>query len=251
MSDRPPPQAHSYNEDEVIATLTAFYKFFLTLPWPTPPTLLSPPPDGWAHITPGNFAWLGKNATVLSLLRRLPYIRQENYDEVVVDFETYPADYRRPYYLAPHDVARDGNPYEVPETGHGGVPFPPWVVPLTYGKNKGKYWMLDTTDGTVTNYEVTACNDAVFADDDPRAWRNACVEPGSARPLAEVVDHLRKEYEGLVIVNLPRWGAPFIWTEGVEGFSEVQDIMRHFGWPADFDREGCRDALIAWQSQQD
>ncbi|KAK3333067.1 hypothetical protein B0T19DRAFT_439866 [Cercophora scortea] len=247
MSNPPPPPPpatnSSYNQEEVIATLTSFYKFLLTLPWPTPPTLLFPPSDGWAHITPENFAWLNKNDTVLSLLRHLPYIRQENYNEVVVDFETYPADYRRAYFLTPYDLARDGNPYEVP----GRVSFPPWVVPLTYGKGKGKFWMLDTSDGTVIYFEVSTRDDSVFADDDPRAWRNECADPASARPLAEVIESLRKEYEDLVIVNLPRWGKPFIWTEG-----EVQDIMRRFGWPtADFDREGCRDALVAWQSEQD
>lgn len=140
----------SFDPGKIIAALGDFYTFLAKLPWIEPADVLSPPPGGWPNITRENFACLGKNDEVIELLRHLPYIRMDGkglYErDYALAYSTFPCDYRRSYFQKPN-FTEDAQPWEVPETDGGRFSFPPWVVPLTYGKNHGDYLMLDTTDG--------------------------------------------------------------------------------------------------------
>lgn len=133
----------TYDREAVIATVTDFYQFLATLPYIEPADVLYPPPGGWPNINAENFAGLGKTEQVIALLKHLPYIRMDGNHEYMVAPETFPCDYRRDYFQSPAVFADGRGPWDVPV----GFSFPPWVVPLTYGKNHGDYLMLDTTDG--------------------------------------------------------------------------------------------------------
>jgi hypothetical protein len=137
----------SYDREEVIATITDFYQFLSKLPWIKPEDVLYPPKEGWPNITEENFSFLSKNSEVITLLKHLPYIRMDGKTEYMVAPQTFPCDYRRDYFQSPAFV-KGRPPYEVTEPDE--FEFPPWVVGLTYGKNKGDYLMLDTCDGEFT-----------------------------------------------------------------------------------------------------
>jgi hypothetical protein len=73
-----------------------------------------------------------------------------NNHEYMIAPQTYPCDYWRDYFQSP-TFTKLRPPYEVPY----GFEYPPWVVPLTYGKNDGSYLMLDTIDGkAIEDFEI-------------------------------------------------------------------------------------------------
>lgn len=132
----------TYDREAIIAVVADFYQFLAKLPYIESADILYPPEGGWPNITQENFACLGKNEEVIELLKLLPYIRMDGSHEYLVAPETSPCDYRRDYFQSP-SFAEGRGPWDVPV----GFEFPPWVIPLTYGKNHGDYLMLDTTDG--------------------------------------------------------------------------------------------------------
>ncbi|KAI1080830.1 hypothetical protein F5B20DRAFT_95990 [Whalleya microplaca] len=237
-----------YSQAETVATLTDFYQCLSKLPWVELDDILYPPEEGWPNITNETFGFLAKNEDVISLLRHLPYIRQDGQgkgEQYVIAHNTFPCDYRRDYFRNPSF----GNltPWDVPETGDRDG-FPPWVVPLAYGKNHGDYLMFDTTDGTVTRYQVTGGGyPPEYAADDPRSWRNEC-EPGS-EPLAELLSKWKAKHESLEWIGFTRAGWPHIWDDGDEELAELQEIIQSHGWPDGFKRDECKRALAEWERQ--
>jgi hypothetical protein len=132
-------------QTEVVTALQTFYSFLARLPWLEPSDILEPPADGWPNISCDNFAPLGKNRTVIDLLKHLPYLRMDGpFERYTLIWSTYPCDYRRDYFQV---VAPGIDCWEIPDTSERDQNFPEWVVPLTYGKVHGQYIMLDTTDG--------------------------------------------------------------------------------------------------------
>ncbi|KAF3806044.1 hypothetical protein GCG54_00004369 [Colletotrichum gloeosporioides] len=76
----------SYSRDEVVAELSSYYEFLTRIFLP-PSVVRYPPEGGWEHI---NRDWmktfaLGKNDTVIDLMRHIPYIRRDEVD----DFEPW------------------------------------------------------------------------------------------------------------------------------------------------------------------
>ncbi|KAK1843719.1 hypothetical protein CCHR01_13676 [Colletotrichum chrysophilum] len=76
----------SYSRDEVVAELSSYYEFLTRIFLP-PSVVRYPLEGGWQHI---NRDWmntfaLGKNDTVLDLMRHIPYIRRDEID----DFEPW------------------------------------------------------------------------------------------------------------------------------------------------------------------
>jgi hypothetical protein len=149
MSLPPDPRVGAtsqYDREEVIAVVTEFYQFLAKLPYIEPADVLFPPASGWSNINHQNFAGLGKSEEVIELLKRLPYIDMSGHEYLIAP-NTYPCDYRREPFQSPVTTKSTG--WYVPI----GSEFPPWVVPLTYGKRDGTYLMLDTTDGKFRTLE--------------------------------------------------------------------------------------------------
>lgn len=60
--------------------------------------------------------------------------------------------------------------------------------------------------------------DTAFPVDDPRSWRNECVNPAEPRLLADILDAWKAEYVSLRWIGFPRSGFPHIWIENDAGF---------------------------------
>lgn len=129
-----------YNQEAVIAAVTDFYQFLTKMPYIDASEVLYPPTGGWPNINEENFAALGKSKKVIQLLKHLPYIKMAGHEYVVAP-DTHPCDYRGKTFQS--GLTKESAGFYIPV----GCDFPPWVVPLTYGKRDGSYLMLDTTDG--------------------------------------------------------------------------------------------------------
>ena len=69
----------SYDQDLIVRELTSLYQL-LTRVHIAPSELLLPPDGGWPALTPQYLRPMGKTARVNELIRHLPYIRREQYD---------------------------------------------------------------------------------------------------------------------------------------------------------------------------
>jgi hypothetical protein len=85
--------AMPYNHDEVVASMTEFYNFLTTHLHFNPSELKTPPPAGWAHISPPLFPHQSKSNTVIDLLHHLPYLPGGNTQEKWIYDHTVCADY--------------------------------------------------------------------------------------------------------------------------------------------------------------
>ncbi|KAN0113112.1 hypothetical protein V8E51_006063 [Hyaloscypha variabilis] len=200
------------------------------------------------NITKEKFACLGRSDEVIALLKRLPYIKMNNNYEYMIAPQTYQCDYRRNHFQSPA-FTNSRPPYEIPY----GFEYPPWVVPSTYGKNDGSYLMLDTTDGTVTDYRVTGGGyPPDYEDGDPRSWRNECED--RTLKLEDFLNEWKAKHQTITWMGLTL-GHPEIWwidyrsdPQKTTEFREIQEIIHANGWPVDFNREECKQVLENWNA---
>jgi hypothetical protein len=65
--------------DQLIAIISDFYVFLTKLHIPSS-ALKFPPPDGWPNITPETMKESNKSPMVIDLIKHLPYIEEDDYD---------------------------------------------------------------------------------------------------------------------------------------------------------------------------
>lgn len=102
--------------------------------------------------------------------------------------------------------------------------LPPHVISLTTGRSRGKWLLLDTTDGecprtrpishtsvetalvgTITYWiSVDFAYPQVYSADDPRRWRNDC--GGETKPIKAHFRQVKKELETLTYIPFFRAG---------------------------------------------
>lgn len=87
--------------------------------------IVQPPEGGWPSITQDSLAGLEKTATVIELLRHLPYIKPSEDFNTEIAFSTSAIDYRE---IGTYKVARGKGFQFIPA---GNREFPPHVVVLT------------------------------------------------------------------------------------------------------------------------
>ncbi|KAI0476400.1 hypothetical protein GGR56DRAFT_468035 [Xylariaceae sp. FL0804] len=195
----------TYDRDATVRALTRLYS---SLPHLSPADVQRAPAGGWPEVTAAAAAARGlrKTARALDLLRHLPYLAGPLNTWVAP--EAYALDWRvvvggRQRRPRPLELLFDGSDDDDDDDPR----FPPWVVELTTGSDSGaKHYMLDTSDGTVTQYVVTG---AVYPDppgryaaDDPRRWRDQFCEDWT-RPVEELVDDWIEKHRSLVWVGVP------------------------------------------------
>ncbi|KAF1942211.1 hypothetical protein EJ02DRAFT_376331 [Clathrospora elynae] len=240
--------APTYDQQDIITGLTDFYQFLSTLPYIEPAAILTPPSTGWPNITRENFSGLRKNDEVINLLKHLPYIDLSGHEYVIAP-NTHPTDYRGERFQ--HNVTEESIGICLPL---GDVEFPEWVISLTFGSRDGTYVMLDTTDGTVTEYNIQDENEEPqYEEDDPRSWRNQC--EGETKSLAALLDDWKEKYYRLEWMGHDMNGWPTVmWADrGDDNYKEVKQmrkIIRKHGWPNSFNREACKQALIEWDQSR-
>lgn len=86
MTDTVPHAMHipdgepaKYDRDVLVREISAYYEFLTDLYIPKS-ALGYPPPGGWPHLTDDFLANLGKNKTVMDLIRHLPYFEHDGGD---------------------------------------------------------------------------------------------------------------------------------------------------------------------------
>lgn len=157
-----PPPPLSYDRDDVVREVTAFYTFLTKMYLPSS-LLRIPPPEGWSSITPEKYAWLKKTPTVIDLMRHLPYISREDNDGHKIYPETAVVDYEGEQvrstmrFAEEHGKKRpDLDTIEPdPTCFEDDTSIPEYMLVLaseTSGAD-GYWWLLDTQRGTVTLYD--------------------------------------------------------------------------------------------------
>ncbi|KAH0365600.1 hypothetical protein KCU65_g5971, partial [Aureobasidium melanogenum] len=133
-----------YDRNVAVEAIGSYYKFLATIPAIQASDILEPPTGGWPSITTESLAALGKDEVVVDLLRHLPYIGHTHDGNKNISYDTAVINYS------------DGRLYDnrslnslVPTAA--GI-LPAHVVSLTIGARYGSHLLLDTQEGTITDY---------------------------------------------------------------------------------------------------
>ncbi|KAH8694322.1 hypothetical protein BGW36DRAFT_384747 [Talaromyces proteolyticus] len=197
-----------------------------------------PPEEGWSNISEESLAGLEKTKEVVDVLRHLPYIKYSNGFNVQIAFATEALDYRGA------EVAVGDKNRWIP---HGNLEFAPHVVVLTADDGPGSYGsqvLLDTEKNTFSDYQPGGPSKAseTNAETNPDDfWHSR-----ETRPVAEFFSLWEERFRTL------EWTVdPFDDEEGMllrydNATDEVRQIYRDHGWPDNFRRRECRDALQEW-----
>jgi hypothetical protein len=139
----------TYDAEAIKTALSTYFYALSKLPYIEASDIVYPPATGWPNITATNFATLGKNETVIALLKHLPYLRNPGLPKgYAIAFETFAIDYSAAPFTEPLDGdAAEGLSPDQYEDDEGKIKS--WVVPLTMSQDQysGCWWLLDTTDG--------------------------------------------------------------------------------------------------------
>ncbi|TGO70289.1 hypothetical protein BOTNAR_0002g00740 [Botryotinia narcissicola] len=257
-SNEPDPrfdgQVLAYKPESIIAAIETYYKALSKLPYVEESDIFSPPTSGWPNITESNFAPLEKTNAVIDLLKHLPYLRNPDKEKgYAIAFGTFPIDYTAAPFREPIDIQEAKN--FKPDLAWPEDAVKSWVIPLTMSEDNywGNWWLLDTTDGTVTDWAHNNSTEADvdYAPDDPRSWRNTC---GETKTLEDLLAEWRNKFESLHWVAFADpTGREKVWNdediqrgEDTEHCEKLQAIIRKHGWPEDFKRQECKAALETW-----
>lgn len=150
-----------YDQDEVVAELLSFYEFLLGIHL-SDNALMRPPPGGWPNISQEDLDFLEKDDVVISLLRHIPYIRQDTENDGPQVYEdTMCNDFRGKYfeYAAIRFQDREFSELmDVFEDEGNEDLFAPYTATLFRQESgqHGWYLFLNTQDGTVTMWGLGA-----------------------------------------------------------------------------------------------
>jgi hypothetical protein len=146
-----------YDPDAIKTALSTYLHALSKLPYIEASDIVYPPATGWPNISATNFAPLGKNETVIALLKHLPYLRNPGLPKgYAIAFETFAIDYSVAPFTEPldGDAVAELSPdqYEDDEEK-----VKSWVVPLTMSQDgySGCWWLLDTTDGNLSSRKIS------------------------------------------------------------------------------------------------
>lgn len=238
-----------YSRDATISAVHSFYTFLTTLPKLSASSILTPPPDGWTDISATSHAILHKDATVIDLLRHLPYIREDNEGSKQISYETSAIRFNEEavkWYL---DKAKEReengwkwSPMEALLEPAGAGIIPEYVVCLTTGKRYGSWLLCDTRAGTITDFiQQERPERKEPSQDSPDHWRAY-----RTLPVAEFFEEWKEKYRSLEWVAIPGNEDDGVLLQWNKETDEVRDIYRAHGWPDEFRREECRQALLEW-----
>lgn len=243
----------SYSHEACVAAVRDYYRFLVQL-YLDESAVVEPPEDGWLEITDDSLRTLGKDDTVISLLRHLPYIRDTGTFErpQAVPFCAF-AD----WHTLPSRVDNNNSESDylkLVTEGEFADDIPPSVVGLTEPPRNDTLLFLDTRLGVVYWPECwgeitsTAPREEVY--DDPFAWapeREADWRVSSAVwAIEDFFEVLKEQFRELRFVPVSPWQVLDVFT-GYQRDDQglvpmLQDIYRSHGWP-DLERYNKRDCL--------
>lgn len=246
-----------YDRDRVIAAVRDFYAFLTRIPRWTAGDFQDAPPDGWPELTDEVLSPLDKDESVRDLLRQLPYLMPgpepetstddgEDHlwgagtcgDKSMIAPETRTIDYPGAQTL--HMLARPGTKGFFEPAGAGVLP--PHVAVLISGSRYGSWLLVDTKEGTATDFIMMERPKRDVPDQDSddywRAYRTL--------PVGEMLEEWKAKYLELEWVVVPdnSMDGVMYWMDART--DQVRDIYRKYGWPDNFQRDDCRQALTKW-----
>ncbi|KAI1128606.1 hypothetical protein F5Y10DRAFT_172583 [Nemania abortiva] len=249
----------TYQRDTIIQALTDLYE---RLPHIDPSDVHRAPAGGWPEITDQSIAARGlrKTAGAVDLLRHLPYITGPA--NCWVAPEACAVDYRAVVGTAAANGSGSGpnQPWlwELSKPGLREARFPPWVVQLTTGNDaESACYMLDTMDGTVTKFVMTGPvypdPPGLYADGDPRAWRDKWCDDWTM-PLEDLVREWLDKYRTMRFVGMPgkkSWPGVLVHREREGDFmweetTAMREVYSEHGWPDHYRGQNCREAILQW-----
>ncbi|TQV93182.1 hypothetical protein IF1G_07760 [Cordyceps javanica] len=211
------------------------------------------PEEGWPSISEGSLAGLEKTKEVVDVLRHLPYIKYCHGFNVQIAFGTEALDYRGA------EVAVGDRSRWIP---HGSLEFPPHVVVLTADDSPGSYGsqiLLDTKKNTFSDYQPGGPSRAPESNAETNPddfWHSR-----ETRPVAEFFGLWEERFRSLewtvdpfddeagMLLRYDNATDASFWIpppSPPRSPCEVRQIYRDHGWPDDFRRRECRDALQEW-----
>ncbi|KAI0188905.1 hypothetical protein EV127DRAFT_512622 [Xylaria flabelliformis] len=248
----------TYKRDTITKALADFYE---RLPHIDPSDVHRAPEDGWPEITEQSVAARGlrKTAAAVDLLRHLPYIAGPECCWIAPD--AYAVDYRAVVGAATSGPNRPWL-WELCKPGLREQRFPPWVVQITTGEgSESACYMLDTMDGTVTKFVVTGPvypdPPGLYADEDPRAWRDQWCDDRTL-PLEQLVGEWMEKFRTMSFLGMPGkkpWPGVLVHQEEEGGFmaeetKAMREIYSEHGWPDNYRGEDCREAILQWWAKR-
>ncbi|KAF2429074.1 hypothetical protein EJ08DRAFT_735256 [Tothia fuscella] len=221
----------SYSRDEVVSEITSFYDFLVKMYLPEN-AVKYPPEGGWPMIKEG-YLDPAKNATVLDLLKRIPYV-----DDNGMDYLIYPQTMCVDYTAFEGEGPHDADPLSEEQTV-----LPAHVVALAMipGKASNGYWFfLDTQRGTITRYDFvdgpTSTDLSEEVEDDRENW----LEYETYR-VPEFFEMLKEDFRTLQVI--PRSATEIGTVRRSKGYplnDKMTEVYHAHGWPGeDFKKEEC------------
>ncbi|THW31815.1 hypothetical protein D6D22_09950 [Aureobasidium pullulans] len=264
-----------YSRDETVAAVSAFYQQIIKHPYLDNSALIVPPASGWDSLAIDGLKSEGKTDTVIDLLRHLPYLCGEKpHEDILVYYETLAICYAG---------AEEGSCTWMDQTH----PLPGHCVFLTSNLDREGYSLImDTERGTITAYSIMEYSvresfEVMESMPLDEKWRCHLT-----LPVTDFFGMWTRHYEKLVnMLTSNSLGGPTngrFWTRTNnyledEKFAnqslsawhpDVSDLEPYmaatklftatiyntyleFGWPANFDKDGCRERILRLSRKED
>ncbi|KAK0100842.1 hypothetical protein ONS95_007289 [Cadophora gregata] len=264
-----------YSQDETISAILKLYQQIILHPYLPSTTLITPPPTGWPTISEPTPS---KNATVISLLRHLPYLQSESISErILINYETLAIN-----YSSSSQGQRTGGSF-----AEDIYPLPDHCVYLSRSIDReGIALILDTNEGIITHMSSGSQLQVPYEEYDAvpfeeqwkmyekvpvkeffDAWTerfkklvwmlvpNPSGEPTGGRFVSRAVFAAEEEEllrsEGFSTWEYrPREGEDEVDVEQRKHAAHVYNTYLNYGWPDRFDKEACRAALLDQESKK-
>jgi hypothetical protein len=185
-------QSSTSSRDEIIATITDFYKFYIRLPYLDSNALVfAPENDGWPDVNATELRTRGRSEEAIELLRHLPYLENPSIrGGWTIDDGSDCIQYHK-------GACYNNNPELIKS-------LPAHIIPIADPTDRdGRYLLLDTQTGNVTSYNILANNiegnwDAYERLDDNDKWKAF-----PTAPIGQFFGRWQKLYQKLIWMVAP------------------------------------------------
>lgn len=248
----------SYSQEETVQAFRDYYGFLAKM-YLNEARIVDAPPGGHPSITKERYRGMCKNDTVDELIRHLPYLRQYENEERVVQVAPYTEFWN--FLMPGSSIDRDegetvkGITEAIGYRFEDGDQVPAQVLAFSSGKNDPLNFLLDTDLGVVYWLECPLDNNDPSTIDpvlnDPYDWAPETEADWRNERCWPVVDFfrlLKEQFLQLRCVPVKEMRVEEAWVEEPEPeVALVRDVYRAHGWPdlENFRKEECMAAIRA------
>ncbi|KAH7122412.1 hypothetical protein B0J11DRAFT_615840 [Dendryphion nanum] len=242
----------TYNRNEIITSLTDYYKFLGLLYLPSD-SIKYPPEGGWQWPASTTFS-PEKSEEVIELMRNLPYLQRPSaWDSINIYEKCQPEDYSQFFGEPPYNI--DPTPWKTTLPAHV----------LMIGQPEGRdghHIFLDTQRGTWTLSDFTVGpseptdlsvavddieNPVTRTDEDGRECTENWKEYATYT-TPQFFTKLRNEFTELIAVPYPEGQVHFAHEE----VGYFKDLFGRYGWPGEeYQKDECLEAVRRYVDGED